>query len=145
MHVIHRSLAALRGPVGALTAAVTRPRRMSQRALAVAAIVVALVVPATAYAWATNYVLYTYFNPGGIGLSGYNSGINWNESEFQNSFAGDRMQLTLCDTSYNCYPYTYDSDGFVSDSRSISYGRAKCNSYQNNAGQIYVHWCYTRN
>jgi hypothetical protein len=115
------------------------------RILAVAFAFVALAVPMAAFAWAQNYVLNTYFNPGGIALSGANASLNWNESQFQTDFGGDRMQLTLCDTSYNCYPYTYDSDGFVSDDRTISYGRAKCNAYQFNAGQIFVHWCYTRN
>jgi len=113
--------------------------------VAIAVTAIALVCSTAAYGWATNYVLYTYFNPDGIGLSAFNGGLKWNESEFQDSYVGDWMQLTLCDSNYSCYAYTSDNDGFVSDGRSISYGRAKCHSWAGNAGTIYVHWCYTRN
>jgi hypothetical protein len=141
MQLFSRWLAQSRALVRSAAHLPARRRRL----VALVALCVALAVPAAALAWAQNYVLYSYWNPGGIAFSDANSGINWNESEFQTSFGGDRMQLTLCDTSSVCYPYTSDSDGFVSDERTISYGRAKCNAYQNNAGQIYVHWCYTRN
>lgn len=111
----------------------------------VLALAVALALPAAALAWAQNYKLYSNMGPDGIALSDFNSGINWNETSFNPNYVTDRMQLTLCDSSYSCYAYSESNSGYLSDSRSISYGRAKCHAHRDNIYLIYVNWCYTRN
>jgi hypothetical protein len=54
------------------------------------------------------------------------------------------MQLTLCNSSYECYPYHSSHESF-DDIRSISYGRAKCTAWQYNTEWIYVYYCEVRN
>lgn len=54
------------------------------------------------------------------------------------------MQLTLCNASYECYPYSYSVYSFA-DYRSISYGRAKCNAWSQNIQYLYVDYCFTSN
>lgn len=108
-------------------------------------LVLALVVPTAAYAWAQNYKLSSNMEPNGIALSDFNSGINRNETSFNSYYVTDIMQLTLCDASYICYAYTQSNSGYLYDSRSISYGRGKCHAGVNNIYLIYVNWCYAAN
>jgi len=116
--------------------------------VAVVVAAVAAAVPAVALAWSTYYVEHQDFGPGGIGLSAFNSGINYNRMIFS-KYAGDPYQevgqTTLCDSSYSCYGYVSDDDGAVYDYRSISYGRAKCHAAVLNPNHIYVNHCYTQN
>jgi len=56
----------------------------------------------------------------------------------------DKMQMTLCDSSYACYPYT-ECPSSCAEYRSISYGRAKCTAKASNQTWIYVYYCYISN
>lgn len=108
------------------------------RAVALLTIVLALAVPPSALAWYQYYADHTSFGAGGIALSNSNSGINYNELSWT---AYAAMRSTLCDTSYQCYDYHTEDDGFIQDFRSISYGRAKCNA----VGAVFVWHCYASN
>lgn len=133
-----------------LSAATMKERirsRTRRRAAVGAAIVVAsllAIFPATALAWSSYYVQNTSFNPGGIGLSDFNSNLNYHVVTFTSNGYGDLMQLTLCDASYSCYSYMY-SDSSFRDTRSISYGRAKCNAWDYNYASLYINYCYISN
>jgi hypothetical protein len=113
-----------------------------------AAILVALALPATALAWYSYYVDNAYFNAGGIGLSAFNSSLKHNIIDW-NKVAGDPyqevMQSTYCDSSYVCYPYSSDSTGYLLDSRTISYGRGKCHAATLNPNQVFIDYCYVDN
>lgn len=117
---------------------------VKQRIALLAVIVAALALPAVALAWSQYYVSHTYFNPDGIGLSSFNSNLNYNEISW-NADGVDVMQSTLCDSSYSCYAYQNDTSGFDQDYRSISYGRAKCHAYSGNMYSVYIYDCYTQN
>ena len=108
-------------------------------------IALAVVFPAVARAyWSQYYVSHKYVNQGGINLSGFNNDINYNEVNWQDECGGcTAYGLTLCDASYDCYAYDYDWGGFNGDSRTISYGRAKC--YYPNSGSVWVFYCWTCN
>ena len=64
-------------------------------------------------------------------------------------YAGDPYteagQVTLCNASYQCYAYTSDTDGFVDDTRTISYGRGKCHAAVLNPNHIFVDACWVSN
>jgi hypothetical protein len=114
----------------------------ARRSILVIALLMGLALPATALSWSSYYVQSQSFGPGGIGLSAFNSGLNYNEV----SWVGGTMRLTLCDASYQCYDYSpwhdFNSDGeYHADIRTISYGRGKCNSYSGS----YVNHCYISN
>jgi hypothetical protein len=110
-----------------------------------AAVAAALVVTTPASAWDQFYAWEQPFGPGGIALSGFNYNIHYNSVSFdENPPYYDEMQLTLCNSSYQCYPYFYSWADFHDD-RSISYGRAKCNAYIGNDLSLWVHHCYTHN
>jgi hypothetical protein len=108
---------------------------------AVAALILAL--PVAAGSWSSYYGPADYYAPGRIELSGLNESIGYNLVTFPGNGL-DYMQLTLCDQSYQCYPYTFSQNSF-SDSRTISYGRAKCNAWQYNSYSLYVNYCYANN
>jgi len=110
--------------------------------LVVVMLAAALVLPAAAFAfWSQTYVSNTTFHPDGIGLSAFNQSLYFNQMTWTNN--GDTGEITLCDSSYTCYPYKWDNGGTVADTRTISYGRAKCHSWSGNAYDMYVQSCYT--
>lgn len=116
--------------------------------IALVAAVLTIAFPAIAHAWSSAYVGTQAFSPGGIGLSAFNSGMNYNFMSWNSEYYGGsnlRGQVTLCDSSYQCYSYSYTNSGTVSDTRSISYGRAKCNSWQDNFYDMLVYQCYADN
>ena len=112
---------------------------------------IALALPAAAFAWAQTYVSSTYFYPDGIGLSAFNGSLNYNSMSWDPPYdpggqAGPHYgQVTLCDSGYHCYSYAESKTGFVSDSRTISYGRGKCHAKASNIYAIWVHSCYVHN
>lgn len=117
--------------------------RWCRRLVVVLLAAVALGLPATAFAfWDQTYASNTTFNPGGIALSASNANFFYSIMQWNNN--GMTGQVTLCDSSYNCYPYTYTATGTVTDYRTISYGRAKCNAWSGNTLSIYVQDCYTQ-
>ena len=127
-------------------------RRQGRTRWAVVAVaLVMLAIPAAAYAWSQTYVSNTYFNPDGIGLSAFNGSLNYNEMYWQPPYdpggqAGPHYgQVTLCDSGYHCYTYKESSSGFVSDTRTISYGRGKCHAKNSNIYAIYVYDCFVHN
>ena len=73
--------------------------------------------------------------------------LNYNEVLFEPlcSLSCLRMQLSLCNTSGQCYAYVGNETGYVQDLRSISYGKAKCQAANDNFTDTYVYWCYTHN
>ena len=113
-------------------------------AVTFAAFAIMLLLPWSGVAgnWSQTYVSNTTFHPGGIGLSALNS-VTYNEMIWTNN--GDTGKVTLCDSSYACYPYVASNDGSVYDTRSISYGRGKCYSWISNAKDMYVIDCYASN
>ena len=113
---------------------------------------IALAVPALALAWSQTYVSSTYFYPDGIGLSGFNGSLKYNAMSWDPPYdptgeAGPHYgQVTLCDSGYHCYsPYKESASGFVSDTRTISYGRGKCHAKVSNIYAIWVHYCTVNN
>jgi hypothetical protein len=106
--------------------------------LVVLGILMTLALPSTASGWEQFYVSHKSFGAGGIGLSAFNQNVAWNEVYW---VAYAAMRTTLCNSSYQCYDYLPDSDGFMQDPRSISYGRAKCNA----VGDVFIWYCYTTN
>lgn len=115
-----------------------------RRLVVLAAVAVALALPTAALAWFWDqtYAGNTTFAPGGIALSAFQQSLRYNIMQWNNN--GMFGQITLCDSSYNCYPYTYTNNGTVNDYRTISYGRAKCNSWSGNTLDIYVQSCYVQ-
>lgn len=110
----------------------------------VVAVAVALLAPLSAAAVLNQYyVQNTSFNPGGIGLSSFDYGVDYNVVTFTSNGL-DYMQLTLCDSSYQCYGYSSGTSSFA-DYRSISYGRAKCNAWVNNFYALWIDYCYASN
>src|SRR5215208_2697775 len=84
----------------------SRPRRY-QLHLALLASAVALAVPSVALAWSSYYSWEEARNAGSIRYSGANYNLNYHVMTFA-PYVGtnDKMQMTLCDSSYACYPYT---------------------------------------
>lgn len=123
--------------------ATSSPRLMtfSRLALGVTAALIALLIPFSAYAWNQAYVQNTTFNQGGIGLSDFNSGINFNHVNWNAIY--NIFGLSLCNASYQCYDYDYSGGGYNQDLRTISYGRAKC--YYPNPESTWVYYCETSN
>jgi hypothetical protein len=116
------------------------------------ALVIVLAIPALALAWSQTYVSSTYFYPDGIGLSDFNGSLNYNAMSWDPPYdpggqAGPHYgQVTLCDSGYHCYsPYKESASGFVSDTRTISYGRGKCHAKASNIYAIWVHYCSVHN
>lgn len=125
-----------------------RIRASSPRAgLALLCACVALVFPASALAFAQYYSQNIYFHHGGFNYSDWNASLNYNEVLFEPlcSLSCLRMQLSLCNTSGQCYAYVGNETGYVQDLRSISYGKAKCQAPSDNFTDTYVYWCYTHN
>lgn len=120
--------------------------RSFRRRFVVLAVALFLVFPAIAYAWEQPYVSGQAMQPGGFQYSAWNSGINFNKITWNNQYGGtNTAQLTLCDGGGSCYPYSGSDDMNHTDLRSISYGRAKCQSKNDNFYYIYVYECYARN
>jgi hypothetical protein len=118
---------------------------MRMRVLVLAVLAV-LVLPTAALAWFHQYAYYQAMVPGGFKYSAYNSGINYNKISWNNQYGGtNTAQLTLCSGGGSCYAYTGSTSGNLTDTRSISYGRAKCQSKNNNFYDIFIYECYTRN
>jgi hypothetical protein len=67
--------------------------------MVVALIALALAFPAGALAWSQTYAASTWFSPGGIALSDFNSGVVYDEISW--AYA-EYMRSTFCDTSYQC-------------------------------------------
>jgi hypothetical protein len=105
---------------------------------------IALAITPSASAWDQTYVYEKWVNPGGIGLSNFNYGVDYNAVWWEPR-ANDLYQTTLCDASYQCYPYISSDSGFLQDTRSISYGRAKCTAWFVNGEALYVHDCLATN
>jgi hypothetical protein len=95
--------------------------------------------------WSVYYVQNKTFHPNDAGFSGFNSHVNYNELLWDPFEPSLIMQLTLCNSSNSCYPYTYSYSGFLQDTRSISYGRAKCHSKATNYIDAFVYHCYASN
>lgn len=114
---------------------------------AVPAAALVLLFPALAGGgtWAQQYVSNQIFNPDGIGLSAFNSVheniLNW----YGQQGPAVVMQATLCDASYSCYPYVGSNSGNIDDTRTISYGRAKCHEKADQIYQAFVRYCTANN
>ena len=124
---------------------IVRTRRRA--ALFIVLAMVALAMPVAAFAWSQTYASYVVFKPDGIALSSFNSGLNFNHFSWSDQYGGgpNTGQTTLCDASYSCYPYSESTSGNLTDTRSISYGRAKCHSKASNFYPMLVYECYTHN
>jgi len=121
-------------------------RRTIFGVLITAGVVVALAIPAIVYAWSQYYARNTVFSPDGIALSGFNNGLNYNHvSWVPQQGPAIVMQSTLCDASYQCYPYTSSNAGVINDPRSISYGRGKCHEKADQIYQAFVYECVVDN
>lgn len=104
-----------------------------------------LAAPTAALAWDSYYSWEESRNPGRIRYSGANYNLDYHILTFAPYVgSGDKMQATLCDSSYACYSYTEGGSSF-GDYRSISYGRAKCTAKASNQTWIYVYYCYISN
>lgn len=122
-----------------------RKRSVTARCLTILAVIVAaLAVAPVGLAWTQIYVYEKWVNPGGIGLSNFNYGVKYN-SVWWEPKVNHLYQLTLCDASYQCYPYISSDSGYFQDTRSISYGRAKCTAWFVNSEALYVHNCFATN
>jgi hypothetical protein len=119
----------------------SKQRRFTRGATLAIISLLALVFSATALAWSHYYVDHQTMVPGGFQYSDFNSGINYNET----LWSGGIMQTTLCNSGGSCYDYSPGFNGFHQDFRSISYGRAKCQSYSGNPGNIFAYHCYASN
>lgn len=102
-----------------------------------------LLFPAAAGAWAQYYVVTQTFQPGGVETSASNGSLNYNYTAFD-GICCDFMMLNLCPTSGSCYSY-HDCYNDCADTRSISYGYAKCTAYSGNNNALDVNSCYVRN
>ena len=113
--------------------------------LVVAAILMALIIPAVAYAWSQQYENGVVFHPDAAGFSGFNSNLKYNHVSWYGEGGSTIMQLSLCNSGGSCYTYTESSSGNLADSRTISYGRAKCHSKSSNFYDSHIYECYTNN
>lgn len=123
---------------------------MSKRLALASAIVAALMaLTATlALAYSATYLSGSSLNPGMESHSGFTTGLNVNQVQFDNRFGGTPYMGTNYVNSSGSYYMTwnFENDGFINDQRAeFNYAAAACRASGGNGFNVYVTSCYTSN
>jgi hypothetical protein len=118
--------------------------RCAAAALAVAAAASALAAPASA-SFYSRYAREAIFPPGSSVGSPYNS-LTFNAAQWSNILGGTPYVGTRYVRSDGSgYAFLWSNTGSIYDSRSISYGSARCGASTQNRYDTYVDFCDTGN
>lgn len=110
--------------------------------------VLALVTATIVLAYSATYVSSTTYAPGNEGHSGFTTGLNVNQVQFDNRYGGTPYMGTNYVSSGGSYymSWNFENDGFISDTRAeFNYAAAACRASGGNGFNVYVTSCYTSN
>ena len=104
-----------------------------------------LLAATSSLAWSKEYVRNTTLQAGWWRYTGWAPNIDWNVASWGTGGGTLAMKTTLCRPDDFCYVVSESFSGYISDSRTISYGDAWCGTEEGNPNSTYVYTCYAQN